>query len=99
MSGQGHCDECGAWDDLCEIHICEECNQRDTDEADARIAELAAHREFFVDCVLGYDGCTEHHDDAVRLGLLVEVLSDEAFREEWGEDEKVMCVPAWRVKT
>jgi hypothetical protein len=41
------------------------------------------------------DGYTEQMDVLIEAGLLVPVPSDDAFREEWGQDETSMYVWAW----
>lgn len=41
------------------------------------------------------DGFGEDFDYFVKVGLLVEVPSNEAFRDEWGDDADTMWVWAW----
>ena len=56
--------------------------------------EVARMRKALEDIFPADDGFTEAFDDLVRHGLLVEVPSDDAYRDQWG-DEDTMYVWAW----
>ena len=68
---------------------------RMTQEAGKR-AEVERLREALETLFPVAEGFTEAFDDLERMGLIVEVPADDAFREEWDVD--TMYVWAWRVE-
>lgn len=67
-----------------------------TTEEIAHIArEIERLRAFLMRICPVEEGFTEHFDDLIDAGLLVEVPSDERYRELWGENEETMWVWAW----
>jgi hypothetical protein len=62
------------------------------------LAELERLRKAVEIMAPAKDGFGEWFDELVELGVLVEVPSDAAFREEYGEDETTMYVYAWRAE-
>ena len=71
-------------------------------DLDAKNAEIAALREAFEELAervfdASLDSC-DVQEIMQKHKLLVEVPSDEAFREEWGDDADTMLVVAWRAR-
>ena len=65
------------------------------EDIEAAVQEIHVLRKAFVEVFPADDGFTEHMDELISLGLLVEVPADEHFKEWWDPDAETMYVWRW----